>query len=568
MTWLSRLFSALPAALRWWRTAPYVGLGIALGCTLLLALGQLTGHSWAEMPWSPFADEDMAEDLGTPWLVQIYYGLLPLVSGLLNMSVVALLLYAFRTLPSARRMVSPLILVGGVMGFSLISSETHHQWFSDIFNFMGEPVSRATMIGKLIMIAIICLLPAVAFAWYARRSQLERYVLRTFLQPLCFCFIAFFSLFILMDLISNMRDYQDSGTPFGTVMRFYVLLLPAVFVMVAPWACLLATLFSLVKMSRFNEIISMLSAGRSLWQISHPLITVGVFVSLASMALNYHWAPHAESQRRALVEVKDKKTLMRSGKPSIAHAVTYYNEDTRRLWFIGRVPFDTRNERLTRIEVRQFDSKGRVEHAWLATSGKRWPYGTWALTNGVEVSYKDGVEIGTAPFAAREDFERGGNRIHLEFPETPWGIISATVAPDDLGVTELNAFILANPELSKQRLAPFRTHLFDRFARPWLALMMVFAAVPFGIAYSRRAALGGMAGAMILVVGLLFLPEMFASMAKGGHSSPKSAVWMPHLLFLIFGGGMFYLKSLNKEVPRFSLSNLLRWAGSFRKRAA
>jgi lipopolysaccharide export system permease protein len=350
------------------------------------------------------------------------------------------------------------------------------------------------------------------------------------------------------------------------VINFYVHLVPAVFVMIAPWACLLATLFSLVKMSRFNEIISMLSAGQSLWQIARPVIVVGFFVSLASMALNYHWAPHAESQRKTLVEVKDKKTLMRSGKPAIASMVTYFNEDTRRLWYLGRVPFDLRQDKISRIEIRQFDQKGRVEHAWLGISGKRWTNGQWAISNGVEITYENGVEVSSKAFAL--DGDATDNRARLEFPETLWNIISASLAPDDLGVVELNAYLQANESLGKERLVAFRTHLYDRLARPWLALLMVFAAVPFAVAYSRRAALGGMAGAMILVVGLLFLPELFTSMAKGGHTSPKLAVWLAHVVFLVFGSCMFYLKSLNREVPRFSFANIKRWVLSFRPKAA
>lgn len=561
MSWLSRFFQSLAPVLRWWRTEPQLGAWLVLGSIAFMLICQMAGYEQPYLPWMPSGGQEIPRGWQVYELpIYFYYYVTPYLDLLTTVSLVALGLYAVRVMPNIRRLMWPVLAVGIVCTASLINHEVYDRWYTLNQSKMGEPVSLLTYLGKLVMLMFLCLSPALMLMWYSLRSSLERYTLRTFLQPLVFCFIAFFSLFILMDLISNMREYQDSKTPFSAVLRFYGQLMPAVFVMIAPWACLLATLFSLVKMSRHNEIISMLTAGLSLWQIARPLIIVGVYVSALGMALNYHWAPHAESQRKALTELVNNKTRTRYGQLAIANTVVFYNPKTRRLWYLGRVPFDTRTEPLNRVEVRQFDEKGRLEHTWLSLSAKWWPSGTWTLNNGREILYKEGLEIDSIPFIPHPGSTKGSTTTSVEFEETPWSIISASLVPDDLGVAELAAYLEANQEQPRENLLPFRTHLHDRFARPWLALCIVFSAVPFGVAFSRRAALGGMAGAMALVVGLLFMPELFANLGKGGHLSPRATVWMPHLIFLTAGGGMFYLKSLNKEIPRFSWTNLQRWA--------
>jgi LPS export ABC transporter permease LptG len=552
-------FSYVTNFLRWWRRAAHVGSALLLASVAIVFACLLTGYDFGQ-EWDSTAGglEAPQKQENGPEILHFYVFILPYLALMLKLSIAGSILYALRVMPRVRRMVLPLAITGTLTTADAVASEVYAYWMTKNFSMMGEPLSRAAYLGKLSMIIFLALSPALMAAWYAGRSSLERYTLRNFLQPLCFCFIAFISLFLLIDLIGNIRDYQANRTPSELIVNFYVQLLPAVFVMIAPWACLFATLYSLVRMSRFNEIISMLSAGRSLWQIAYPLLVVGAYVSMVAMALNYYWAPLAENQRKTLIENTSKKNRMRSGGAALAHTVMYFNPETRRSWFIGKVPYDTQKEGLSRVEVRQFDEKGKIQHTWLALSARWWPGGTWSLRNGVEISYTDGVQSVPKPFEANKVSSKNTTVKEELFSETPWSIISAGLLPDDLGVGELSAYLHANAESPKEKLNAFRTHLYDRFARPWLTWFMVFSAVPLGVAYSRRAALGGMAGGMVLVAGLLFLPELFANMGKGGHTSPKSAVWITHGIFFALGLFMFVLKSHNREVPRFSLAALKR----------
>ena len=70
--------------------------------------------------------------------------------------------------------------------------------------------------------------------------------------------------------------------------------MPQILVILLPVALLLALLFRLGRMSRSNEIVSMLTAGVSVPRAIAPLLLVALLTTGLSTALNYSLAPHAE----------------------------------------------------------------------------------------------------------------------------------------------------------------------------------------------------------------------------------------------------------------------------------
>ena len=85
---------------------------------------------------------------------------------------------------------------------------------------------------------------------------------------------------------------------FVCVARYYATQIPQILIILLPVSLLLALLFALGRMSRANEIVSMLTAGISLPRVLRPLIGIGLLTVGVSMALNYSLAPHAELARK------------------------------------------------------------------------------------------------------------------------------------------------------------------------------------------------------------------------------------------------------------------------------
>jgi lipopolysaccharide export system permease protein len=69
-------------------------------------------------------------------------------------------------------------------------------------------------------------------------------------------------------------------------------------VILLPVSLLLALLFALGRMSRSNEIVSMLTAGVSVPRVVVPLLIISLLTTGVTLALNYSLAAHAELARK------------------------------------------------------------------------------------------------------------------------------------------------------------------------------------------------------------------------------------------------------------------------------
>ena len=91
---------------------------------------------------------------------------------------------------------------------------------------MGEPLAMTAYWTKIGMIYLACICVPLLIHYYVRSGALDRYTLRTFLAPLVFCFVAFCSLWIIMDLLDNLKEFQEAKSGLGRVVRFYFSVVP------------------------------------------------------------------------------------------------------------------------------------------------------------------------------------------------------------------------------------------------------------------------------------------------------------------------------------------------------
>jgi LPS export ABC transporter permease LptG len=421
---------------------------------------------------------------------------------------------------------------------------------------LGEPPVLPAYWGKLAMIVLAALSPPVLLRYYTRQGALERYTLRTFFAPLVFCFIAFTSLWMIMDLLDNLKEFQEVGSSARQVLLFYLGIVPFIYVSVMPAALLLAILYTLTRMSRANEIVAMLGSGRSVGQILRPIFVVAFLAALLSTAANYHWAPRAEGNRKAVLRAMDERQ-----KDSIrASTLLHRDPVTRRVWYVGSFPFSLREGRLRSVQVREFDAEDRLVRVLHADSATWRPDGLWRFFDGREVRYREGHPVLVQPFSgARSASDPSGGVLEAgDFTETPWSMVSYALKAESMGVPEIVSYLKTHAGDPDDKLAAFRAHLHHRFALPWQSLALALVAAPLGIAWSRRGAVGGIAGSIFLFFGVLFLNNLCLNLAKGGHLPAATAAWIPHAVFASLGLFLLHLRSQNRDLPRLSLDFLFK----------
>jgi len=364
---------------------------------------------------------------------------------------------------------------------------------------------------------------------------LDRYVLQKFFMPFLYCFVGFLAIWFIFDLADNLSDFLEGRVTLDVVIEYYLSQLPEIIIMSIPIGTLLALLYSLTSMSRSNELISMLGAGRSVIRVLAPLFFVSVILALITAYFNFESAPHAAATKKQML--RDIKRGEQTDESLTGHL--FRNREDLRTWFMRKLWLGS--GRLTQVQIIQQDEDHNIVEEWFANEARFDPVNNeWEL------------------FAARHivmdekgDIVDSVMRTHLTIPgwsETPWRISSSVMNPDFLSVRELREYLYHNSDFPDNRLAAYRTHLHYRFALPLVCILVVLLAAPMGIVYSRRGILTGVASAIALFFLLVFLSSLFIAFGKGAKMPPVIAAWGPLVIFTIIGLYLLWCRSTNREI--------------------
>ncbi len=375
---------------------------------------------------------------------------------------------------------------------------------------------------------------------------LDRYVLQNFLVPFIYCFVGFIAIWLVFDLSDNAGDFLEAKVSIGKILVFYATQVPQITVMSMPIGLLLALLYSLSKMSRANEVISMLTAGRSVTRILMPLMAAGLLAALFCLMLNYELAPHAEGAKKALMDE------IKGGKKRGSKEQLFRNRASDRTWYVKKMPTNVRSSQpilLADVYVVQQTKAGDIVEKFYAESATFYPAEkTWLLERGKSVKFDRDGNIES------EDLWIEGSKRIPDWSETPLRIASSNLEPQFLSEPELSDYLTFNADFPRAQLAPYRTHWHYRWALPWACFIVVFIAAPLGIVYSRRGVLAGVASSIVIFFAMIFLNNFFLALGKGDRIPPFGAAWGPDILFGTVGAFLLYLRSNNREMP--SLTSL------------
>ena len=368
---------------------------------------------------------------------------------------------------------------------------------------------------------------------------LDRYVLRYFLQAYSYCIAGFISIWFIFDISDNLSTFLDERVSRSLIAKYYLTQAPQILVILLPVALLLALLFCLGRMSRSNEIVSMLTAGVSLPRLVAPLLVVGLLTTVASMVLNYSLAPHAEYARKKLLE--DPKS--RRQQVGLV-AQIFRNRTDNRTWFIQQ--FKPGENLLRNVHIVQQDANDNIVTNYIATSVLYHPETkAWELQL-VKVVHYDAT--GNITKAAVSE-----SLMMADWSETPFRLSSANVRAEYLSVPELRDYLNFNSDFPETLLAPFATHLQYRLALPWTCLVIAFIATSLGVGYSRRGVLSSVAAAIIIVFVMNFVTHFFLALGEGARIPDWAAAWTPNIVFGALGLVLLYYRATNREPPRLNL---------------
>jgi len=367
---------------------------------------------------------------------------------------------------------------------------------------------------------------------------LDRYVLRSFMEPFLICSGGFIAIWLMFDYSDKSNDFIQVHASLKQIAGYYLTQLPALLLLSLPIGLLLSLLYSLSSMSRRNEIISMITAGRSVGRILLPLIGVGIFLSGLCLWLNWEQVPHAAGNQKNAIK------LMKAGRKTsdigILTGHVFRNRSDYRTWYVRKLRPGSDN--LDTVHITQQTAEGTITSKYYAQRALyNSDHRTWTLHRG-KISHFDAAgDITTTDYIPK-------TLTLTDWSETPWRIASSQLNPAGLSVPELRSYLRHNADFPAAQLAPYRAHLADRYALPLFCLVAVLIAAPLGIVFSRRGILGSLFAALLIFVALIPGHDLIFAFGKGGRLPPSLAPWLPQIAGLLIGVILLWFRSTSRDI--------------------
>tara|TARA_B100000809_G_scaffold264654_2_gene321064 strand:+ start:1200 stop:2291 length:1092 start_codon:yes stop_codon:yes gene_type:complete len=352
---------------------------------------------------------------------------------------------------------------------------------------------------------------------------IQRYILREYRAPLIYCLLAFSVIFLVIDLFENLGRFIRFEVPPGEILRYYGLLMLPIMEYILPISLLLATLYTLAYLTRFNEITAMRASGISPRRIMMPFMLTGLaFVMLS-------WLCKETISPAALEHTSEYFGRLRANKQiSNVHSnFAYYNPVDRLRWWIEHLDSE-HPDQLENVVVKFENENDRPERE-LSAARAEWLDGSWWFHDRVIKTYEHSADFGTPGQVSPRPVE------HRELRARPGDFALQISQWDFLNSLEMHTYLTRHPELPKKERARKKTHLHQRLAMPWACLIAVLFGIPAGARTGRQGALVGILLALGFFFGYYALQQIGVFMGIHRTIWPWAGAWLPNVVFLVAG---------------------------------
>lgn len=359
---------------------------------------------------------------------------------------------------------------------------------------------------------------------------IDRYVLGSTLTAALYGVIVLSVVLVLGNVFKEALDLLiNRNVPARYLLNFIACVLPFSLTFTVPWAFLTAILLVLGRMSADHETVALRACGVSLLRAFLPVIAAGAILTVFCIWLNISINPRAElAMRESLADMarsspeslfvagevidqfEGKKLFIRSRRNEWLEGVTLFEETEEGL------PIRVTHARFGRIRPSQ-DRRSIILDLWNANFEMR-------DTNDPSDS---------------EKIQHGAFVRKLSFPISLEGLSGGWLSRPLRTYTlpELLGFISSGPHREN---APSRTgvltEISKRFSLGFASLAFAFVAIPLGVVAQRRETSAGFGLSLLVAFFYFAFVELAHTLRENADAYPYLVLWIPNVLFLVFGG--------------------------------
>jgi lipopolysaccharide export system permease protein len=351
-------------------------------------------------------------------------------------------------------------------------------------------------------------------------TTFSRYVLRVFFSQFMLLLISFTALLQLFDLLSNSIDVlRHSDRGLAGLGLYALLRLPEIVSFLIPFVVLLASLMTLARLERDNEILAYKASGAPYNAVLLAFLPAVCLVAFAHFWLADRLVPYAINEMVRLDIYVDKISraddspyiFIQDG-PSVVEVarVEKFGAELRRVKIYTRGP-DGILTSFRQASEAHYDVK---QHQWTLE-------GVW--TTDIQANHAT-----QANFSDREPWQTS---------LTPVEFSNLIELPQAMPLSKIWAFATSN-EVGVRPTYFYEAWLQKRFAIPISSILMILLAAPVAHSVYRRDR--GLATGITIgfILGFLYFVAdgLVMSLGESGAVPPAVAAWMPILVFASVGG--------------------------------
>ncbi len=381
---------------------------------------------------------------------------------------------------------------------------------------------------------------------------IERYFAGQFTASFLWTITAFVFFYLVFDLFSRLNLIIDGTIPPGSVLDYYISMVPLIFVRICPIAVLLATMYTFSNMAKNSELIAAVGCGKHPYSIFSVFLFLGLLISLASIAVNENNVPEA-ARRAHSIRFSDMEEETRQ----IWKNRVIYGSANRR-FFIKRL--DTSENAFTNFEITKFSGSGEEILKFQAGGGKH-ENGAWFFENIILRRFFEDGRIDTTIHAESAAADRDGWRIRngsliipdtavrlfedydpeMEgIPETPEDFTVYRLRFDEMDYAELSEYV------ARLRQAGFDPRqeiiaLHSKLSLPFASLVLMLIGISFAVKQKKGGVLIGFGAALGMSLAY-YVAMSLGSLLGEFLIHPAAGAWLANVIFFI-PGFYFLLKA-------------------------
>lgn len=345
-------------------------------------------------------------------------------------------------------------------------------------------------------------------------KTLDKYIIKKFLGTYIFAILLILAIIVMFDVNEKLDNFMKAPLS-ATIFDYYLNFLPYMANQFSPLFTFIAVIFFTSKLADNSEIIAILSSGVSFRRLLIPYMVSAAFIAAFTFVLDAYVIPPANVKRINYQNqyVKNK---------GVDYGVNIQLQVAPgEIAYMSR--FDNRMKSAYNFSLERFDDKV-LKSRLTATSAVYDTLYRWTVRNYMIRDFNGMKEEITT-----------GSRLDTIIPIEPRDFLIAQNDHEKMTTPELKEYIERQKARGVANIKSFEIEYERRFAMTAAAFILTL----IGMSLSSRKVKGGMGInigiGLVLSFSYILFSTVTSTFAISGYTSPRVAMWIPNMIYLIIG---------------------------------